>query len=212
MTTNRIVDGPADRRHVVFERMVRFNLLALSLTMGTMGGILLWLATAILLWRGGSNVGAHLGLLAVFLPGYSVSWAGALVGLFWGFVGGAAVGAMLYLIYARRLRLGVADQTVERPGGEGLRPPVMLLSGTALGAAIGGLGALQLIATTNWLVLRGTAPYSQNAALLGQYLPGYTVTFVGSLIGAVQVFGLGFVASVLVAFAYNRIARWRARS
>lgn len=212
MIASGLVSRGADRERGFLDRVIRFNLIALSITMGAMMGAILWVATAILLWRGGENVGMHLGLLGVFLPGYSVTWAGAWVGLFWGFVAGAASGAVIYLAYAKGLRAGIADQIVERPGSEGLRPPVMLLSGPALGIALGGLGALQLVLTTNWLVLRGTAPYSENAALLGQYLPGYTVSFVGSLIGAVQVFVIAFAASMLVALVYNWIARRRAQS
>ncbi len=117
---------------------------------------------------------------------------------------------MLYGAYARALRRGADDLLIERPRSEGLRPPVMLLSGWWLGVGLGSLGALQLFASTNWLVLRGTAANSKNAALLGQYLPGYTVSFGGSLIGALQVFVLAVVASMLVAAVYNIIARRRA--
>ena len=63
-----------------------------------------------------------------------------------------------------------------------------MFSGNALGIGLGALMALQLFVTTNWLVLRGTAPYSKNAALLSQYLPGYTVSFAGSLVGALELF------------------------
>lgn len=202
-------DGAAG---AMLKRVIRFNLIAVALSLGTMGGIILWLATAILLLRGGVHVGAHLGLLGVFLPGYSVSWSGAWIGLFWGFVAGAISGLVLYGAYARRLRSGNAQQWIERSPAEGLRPPVLLLSGPALGLGLGCLGAVQLLVTTNWLVLRGTADTSPNAALVGQYLLGYTVSVWGSLIGSVQIFLLAFVASVLLAWVYNIIARRRARS
>ena len=191
-------------------RVIRFNLIAVAASLGVVGGVLLWLATAVLLWRGGPNIGIHLALLGVFLPGYEVTWTGAWIGLFWGFVAGALSGLVVYGAYARRLRNGASDLLIERPRSEGLRPPVMLLSGPALGLGLGCLAALQLIASTNWLVLRGSAANSKNAALLGQYLPGYSVSFVGSLIGALQVFMLAFVASVVVATIYNIIARRRA--
>lgn len=201
-----------DARGTMLARVIRFNLLAVAISLGVLGGVLLWLATAILLWRGGENIGLHLALLGVFLPGYTVTWTGAWVGLFWGFVAGALSGLVVYGAYARRLRRGAVDQLLERPRSEGLRPPVMLLSGPALGVGLGALGALQLILSTNWLVLRGTAGESKNAALLGQYLPGYSVSFTGSLIGALQVFVLAVVASMVVATIYNIIARRRAGS
>lgn len=201
-----------DARGTMLARVIRFNLIAVAVSLGVVGGALLWLATAMLLWRGGSNVGVHLALLGVFFPGYTVSWGGAWIGLFWGFIAGAVSGLVVYGAYARGLRNGASDLLIERPRSEGLRPPVMLLSGTSLGLGLGGLGALQLMASTNWLVLRGTAGESKNAALLGQYLPGYTVSFTGSLIGALQVFVLAFVASMVVATIYNIIARRRAGS
>ena len=35
--------------------------------------------------RGGSSVGAHLGLLGQYFPGYSVTWSGCILGFFYGF-------------------------------------------------------------------------------------------------------------------------------
>ena len=70
--------------------------------------------------------------------------------------------------------------------------------------------ALQLLLTTNWLVARGTASESTNAALLSQYLPGYTVSFPGSIVGAVELFAVAFVGSHVLAGIYNTVARRRA--
>jgi len=196
-------------RHVALERVIRFNLVAVSVAIGAMCGIILWLATVALLLRGGPNVGLHLSLLAVFFPGYSVTWVGAWIGLVWGFVAGAASGALLYRTYARGLRKGLAGKIIEPDVRGGLRPPVMLLSGRALGLGLGTLGALQLFLATNWLVVRGTAGRSDNAMLLGQYLPGYAVSFAGSLIGAFELFVVAFVASLVVAGVYNLIVRLR---
>ena len=81
-----------------------------------------------------------------------------------------------------------------------------LISGNALGVALGVLLAVQLLLTTNWLVVRGTGESSTNAALLGQYLPGYTVSFFGSVVGAIGVFGLAFVLSHVLAWIYNFVA------
>lgn len=196
----------------LLRRVVRFNLLAIAITIGLMTGAILWLATAVLLLKGGENIGMHLGLLSVFLPGYEVTWSGAWVGLIWGFVAGAASGAVLYWTYAKGLREGAMTYVVSRPALEGLRPPVLLMDGPALGIGLGTLGALQLLLATNWLVVRGTASYSRNAALLGEYLPGYSVSALGSLIGVAQVFALAFIASMFIALVYNAIARGRAEA
>ena len=71
----------------------------MALVFAFCGGTGLFLATVWLLVRGGRNVGAHLGLLSFYFPGYRVSWTGSLVGLFYGAVVGAAVGYSLAWIY-----------------------------------------------------------------------------------------------------------------
>jgi len=78
---------------------------------GAVGGLGLFLATAILLVKGGRVVGPNLSLLGEFLPGFSVTWAGATIGLveagLWGFLTGYAGawlcnrGVMLYASLAR---------------------------------------------------------------------------------------------------------------
>jgi hypothetical protein len=44
-------------------------------------------------------VGAHLGLIGVYFPGYSVSWVGACVGFVYAFVAGYAVGRTVATVY-----------------------------------------------------------------------------------------------------------------
>lgn len=53
---------------------------ALGAALGVVAGAGLFLATAILLLRGGSGVGSTLALLGQFLPGFRISWGGAVVG------------------------------------------------------------------------------------------------------------------------------------
>lgn len=191
--------------------LVRLNMSIMGAMTGVFAGALLWLATVVLLLRGGPNVGKHLSLLGVFLPGYEVSWPGAWIGLFWGLVLGGVSGVILYASYAATLRRGLAQPVLESPSSALYQPPVFLVSSVSLGAALGGLAALQLVLTTNWLVLRGTAHLSSNAALLSNYLPGYSVSFAGSLVGAVQLFGFVFIAAVLFGAVYNAVAKARNR-
>jgi hypothetical protein len=63
----------------------------LAIVFGMVGGAGLFAATAWLLIKGGENVGATLGLLGNYLPGYAVTWPGAVVGLLYG-TGSAAMG------------------------------------------------------------------------------------------------------------------------
>jgi len=68
-----------------FPKLDRF---ALGISTGTMAGILLFLATIILTLKGGAVVGPNLQLLEQYLPGYSVTLSGSLLGLAYGFVTG----------------------------------------------------------------------------------------------------------------------------
>ena len=56
-------------------------------------------ARKVLLLRGGQDVGQHLQLLRNYLPGYRVSWGGALLGLGYGAVLGGALGGLLATTY-----------------------------------------------------------------------------------------------------------------
>jgi hypothetical protein len=190
---------------------IRLNTIVTAFAFGLMSGTAVWLATVILVARGGEDVGTHLSLLSVFFAGYSVTWGGAWIGLVWGFVYGGLSGGILYWTYARSLRADLIRALLEDTGSSQLQAPTLLLSGPALGTGLGIVAALQLIATTNWLVLRGTATYSDNAALLSHYLPGYTVSFVGSLIGAAELFALTFVGALIVSGVYNQVSRRRHR-
>jgi hypothetical protein len=49
--------------------------------------------------RGGPDVGAHLGLLSVFLPGYAVTAIGSIVGFAYAFVIGYAMGWIAARVY-----------------------------------------------------------------------------------------------------------------
>jgi hypothetical protein len=72
---------------------------------GIAGGVLLggglFLATIILVLKGGANVGQHLQLLANYFPGYRVTVPGSFVGFVYGFVTGYAIGRLVGFIYNR---------------------------------------------------------------------------------------------------------------
>jgi hypothetical protein len=65
---------------------------AFGIASGVVLALALAVATVILVWRGGEIVGPHLSLLGNYLPGYTVTWGGAVLGAIYGllvgFVGG----------------------------------------------------------------------------------------------------------------------------
>ncbi len=67
---------------IIEKVFARLDPLALGLSVGTVFGILIFLATSILLLKGGEVVGPRLRLLAQYFYGFEVSWRGALIGFF----------------------------------------------------------------------------------------------------------------------------------
>jgi hypothetical protein len=86
---------------------------------------------------------------------------------------------------------------------------VVRLNAVIAGLATGLLAGLAVFVATNWLVLKGGRVVGPHLALLGQYFIGYRVSFVGSLVGFVWAFVLGFVAGAAVVWIYNRLADLR---
>jgi hypothetical protein len=86
---------------------------------------------------------------------------------------------------------------------------VVRLNAVIAGLVTGLLAGLAVFVATNWLVLKGGRVVGPHLALLGQYFIGYRVSFVGSLVGFLWAFALGFVASAAVVWIYNRLADLR---
>ena len=70
------------------EAFRKLDRVALGLSMGTMAGLLVFLATIILVLKGGDVVGPKLQLLDQYFPGYSVTMSGSLLGLCYGYITG----------------------------------------------------------------------------------------------------------------------------
>jgi len=185
---------------VVASQGLWLNTILLALCFGLCCGLALLFATFLSLAVTGEEAGLYLNLLGVFMPGYTATPLGAWIGFFWGFGYAAISGGVLYQTYIRAAGpLG---------GGEVVQG-VARLSGLALGLSLGLLLALQLFFSSAWLVIRGTASESGRAALLSNYLPGYSVSWGGALLGAFWLFLYTLSFSLLFAFIYNAIARWR---
>lgn len=193
---------------------IRFNALMLGITGGILTAGIMYFATIASLAKWGNDSGNYLGLLAIFFPGYSVSGTGAWIGAFWGFVYAAAFFSLSYRLYGRVLGTNIADLLLSTQPSDNpvLKPSILRLHGLSLGTAIGAMAALGLFASTTWLVIRGTAGESVHAALLSNYIPGYSVSVLGGLIGALQMFVVVFVACLILAAVYNKIVEIRHRA
>lgn len=189
---------------------VRLNVTIAAAGGALAGGVFLFLATHLSLLVTGERAGRYLNLLGVFMPGYAASPEGAWVGLLWGAAYGGLSCGLLAWLYARAAGDRVVDLALFRDESRAdLRPPVLLLAPHPIGLALGAVMGLQLFLTTAWLVVRGTAAESPHAALLSNYLPGYTPSLAGGLIGAAELFLLVYASAFLVGSIYNRAARHR---
>lgn len=93
-----------EERVLIRTAVARLRAGILAIVFAMMTGLGLFVATAWLLIKGGQNVGATLGLLGNYMPGYAVTWPGAFVGLLYGAAIGAIAGWSLSWIYNRLAR------------------------------------------------------------------------------------------------------------
>jgi protoporphyrinogen oxidase len=84
--------GPLVPEEVLARTFARLDKLAFGIAVGSVSGLLVFLATVWLIVRGGDVVGPNLSLLGQFFLGYTVTVKGALIGLgyasIWGFLSG----------------------------------------------------------------------------------------------------------------------------
>lgn len=86
-----------------------------------------------------------------------------------------------------------------------IKHAVLRLNGNVLGFVLGTLCALAIFVATNWLVLKGGEVVGPHLQLLDQFYWGYTVTFLGSFIGAAYAFVTGYICGLLISWVYNGV-------
>jgi len=84
---------------ILMAAFARFDPLALAVALGSVFALLIFIATAALLLQGGEVVGPHLALLGIYLPGYDVSWTGALLGALYFWLIGAVTGMVIAMLW-----------------------------------------------------------------------------------------------------------------
>ena len=90
------------QRTLILALFARIDAVPMMVAMGCVLALGLFLATAILLLKGsapGVPVGQNLSALSTFLPGYDVSWIGAVTGSVYGFVVGGVIGFVLATLW-----------------------------------------------------------------------------------------------------------------
>jgi len=98
----RTTDSPDAREEQLLLRAVaRLNANVLGIVLGLLFGGLLFVATILLLLKGGPEPGPHLSLLSQYFPGYSVTIAGAFLGFLYAAIIGYVAGYAIGVIYNR---------------------------------------------------------------------------------------------------------------
>ena len=88
-------------RQAIQKSILRIHEQGWGIAIGLMFGLGLFIATLVLVIRGGDPVGPHLNLLGLYFPGYSVTTIGAFIGFVYAFVLGYGVGRVIATIYNR---------------------------------------------------------------------------------------------------------------
>ena len=83
----------------LLREVIRLSSNVFGLTLGILFAAGIFLATNILVLKGGPHVGAHLQLLNQFFPGYSVTFGGSFLGAAYGFVVGYISGWVIAAVY-----------------------------------------------------------------------------------------------------------------
>jgi hypothetical protein len=89
----------------VSRAVLRIQSGVLTLVGAMICGLGLFAMTVWLLIKDGVDVGVHLNLLGNYFVGYSVTWVGSVVGLFYGAMVGGALGWTIGFIYNRLVQI-----------------------------------------------------------------------------------------------------------
>lgn len=96
---------------ILMAAFARIDPLALAVALGCISGLMLFIATAVLLVKSllwGGDPGPHLALISIYLPGYGVSWTGAVTGAAYLWFIGAIAGFILAIFWNMTHHLYVA--------------------------------------------------------------------------------------------------------
>lgn len=101
--------------------------------------------------------------------------------------------------------------TEDDPDLAQIRRPVVRLQAFVLGISGAVLGGSGLFVMTVWLLVKGGEQVGPHLSLLGQYFPGYSVTWGGAFLGLAYGALVGAVVGAMIGWIYNLVAAARHR-
>ena len=95
MESSRLRSDPAGDDEVIIKALAKLDGIALGIAVGWLFGLVVFIATVVLVVKGGEVVGPNLGLLSNYFIGYEVTFTGSLIGFIYGFVSGFILGGLI---------------------------------------------------------------------------------------------------------------------
>ena len=83
---------------LIVQSLAKLDGVALGIALGVLFGLVIFLATNILILKGGDTVGPNLALLSQYFIGFEITFKGSLIGLFYGLVSGFILGWLIAAI------------------------------------------------------------------------------------------------------------------
>lgn len=80
---------------LIVQSLAKLDGKALGISIGLLFGVIIFLATNFLLYKGGDVIGPNLELLGQFFIGYEVSISGSLIGMIYGLIAGFVIGWLI---------------------------------------------------------------------------------------------------------------------
>ena len=106
-------EKPADTlKERITHSFPRLDPVALGFSLGATAGLLIFAATVLLVIHGGVTVGPHLALLSNFVPGFTVTFGGSVVGMLGLFIFGFFFGSIF--AYLRNLAVFIGARVLHR--------------------------------------------------------------------------------------------------
>ena len=95
------------------------------------------------------------------------------------------------------------EDVMARDETEKLVGTVLRLNAKVLALVLGLLFGIAIFIATNWLIIKDGDPVGPHLQLLSQYFIGYSVSFMGSLVGFAYGALLGGASGLLIGWIYN---------
>ncbi len=89
------LNSPIAADELIVRTLAKLDAIAMGISLGTLFGLVIFLATNILIFKGGNVIGPNLTLLNQYFIGYDVTFGGSLIGGIYGFISGFILGFLI---------------------------------------------------------------------------------------------------------------------